>query len=149
MVLSLQRERYIDGLVGFREGRVTDWIRRFAAATAQAAQLALQYSELIRDLLQFWRGRLAKASNPRADAAAWSIIDELPGFPAITVGDAVQATGRSQPAVNAAFAQLERAGVLMPLGQSRRHRAWEPYGLLDVIIAFEAGEVASLGSPPG
>ena len=144
VVLSQQRERYIDGLVGFRDGRVVDWIRSFAAATAQAAQLALHYGELIRDLLQFWRDRLAAASNPRADAAAWAVIDELPGFPAITVGDAVEATGRSQPAVNAAFAQLEDAGVLAPLGQSRRYRAWEPHGLLDVIIAFEAGDIAPL-----
>ena len=145
VVLSQRRDSYIEGLIDFREGRLTKWITTFAAATAQAAELAIQYSDLVRDLLQFWQGRLRQTSNPRADAAAWAILDELPAYPAITVPDAVRATGRSQPAVNAAFSQLEEAGILTPLGQSRRNRAWEPQGLLDLIIAFESGEVAALG----
>ncbi|MCY3568427.1 MAG: Fic family protein [Chloroflexi bacterium] len=149
VVLSQRRDMYIQGLIDYREGRLTEWITTFAAATAQAADLALQYSSIIHDLLRYWRTRLKLASNPRSDAAAWEILRQLPAFPAITVPDAVHATGRSQPAVNAAFAQLEDAGILIPLGQSRRNRAWEPQGLLDLIIALESGEVATsrLGAP--
>lgn len=143
VVLSQRRDMYIQGLIDYREGRLTEWITTFAAATAQAADLALQYSSIIHDLLRYWRTRLQQASNPRSDAAAWEILRQLPAFPAITVPDAVHATGRSQPAVNAAFAQLEDAGILIPLGQSRRNRAWEPQGLLDLIIALESGEVAT------
>ncbi len=143
VVLSQRRDSYIEGLVGYREGRLTEWITTFAAATAQASDLALQYSNIIHDLLGYWRTRLQQASNPRADAAAWEILRQLPAFPAITVSDAVHATGRSQPAVNAAFAQLEDAGILVPFGLSRRNRAWEPQGLLDLIIALESGEVAT------
>ncbi len=140
VVLSLRRDSYINGLVAYREGRWVEWITTFAAATAQAASLAIQYGDLVQDLLEFWAARLRHTSNPRADAAAWLVLQALPAYPAITVSDAVLATGRSQPAVNAAFSQLEEAGILTPLGRSRRNRAWEPQGLLDLIIAIESGE---------
>ena len=140
VAFSQRRDAYIQGLMEFREGRVTEWVTFFASATARAANLAIHYHELIGDLQDFWRGRLRETDRPRADAAAWAIIDALAAYPALTVADAVEATGRSQPAVNLGVAQLERAGVLTPLGQSRRYRAWEPTGLLDLIGNLEAGE---------
>jgi hypothetical protein len=36
--------------------------------------------------------------------------------------------------------QLVLAGVLTPLGDSRRNRSWEAVGLLDLIEGLEAGE---------
>ena len=135
-----RRETYIKGLVLFREDRVAEWIAIFAEATARAAQLAQRYRELVADLREFWRARLRVASNPRSDAAAWAIIDALPAHPVVTVTMAVESTGRTPPAVNNGMAQLERAGVLTPLGESRRNRSWEPEGLLDLITALEAGE---------
>ena len=140
VAFSQRRDAYIQGLMEFREGRVTEWVTFFASATARATHLAIHYHELIGDLQDFWRRRLRETDRPRADAAAWAIIDTLPAYPALTVADAVEATGRSQPAVNLGVAQLERAGVLTPLGQSRRYRAWEPTGLLDLIGNLEAGE---------
>ena len=140
VALAQRRDAYIQGLIEFREGRVAEWVTFFASATARAADLAIHYHELIADLQSFWRRRLQETESPRADAAAWAIIDTLPAYPALTVADAVEATGRSQPAVNLGVAQLERAGVLTPLRQSRRYRAWEPTGLLDLISNLEAGE---------
>lgn len=134
-----RRERYIAGLTMFREGRVAEWITIFAEATAQAAHAARRYGSLLVDLRGFWRARLRDTVNPRSDAAAWAIIDILPAHPVVTVVTAVEATGRTPPPVNAAMAQLERAGVLTPLGESRRNRAWEPEGLLDLIIELESG----------
>ena len=123
----------------FREGRLAEWITIFAEATAQAAHAARRYGSLLLDLRGFWRARLRNTVNPRSDAAAWAIIDILPAHPVVTVATAVEATGRTPPPVNAAMAQLERAGVLTPLGESRRNRAWEPEGLLDLIIELESG----------
>ncbi len=140
VALSNLRDAYIRGLVGFREGRVTEWVTFFASATARATDLAIHYHDLVVDLQKFWRHRLRETESPRSQATAWAIIDVLPEYPALTVADAVEATGRSQPAVNQAFGQLERAGVLAPLSQSRRYRAWEPTGLLDLIGNLEAGE---------
>lgn len=135
-----RRERYINGLAMFREDRVAEWVGIFAEATAQAAQQAARYGELVADLRNFWRERLREAVNPRADAAAWAIIDVLPAHPVISVPMAVEATGRTPQAVNNGIAQLEQAGVLTRLSESRRNRSWEPEGLLDLIIALESGE---------
>lgn len=60
----------------------------------------------------------------RADAAAWAVIDELPGQPAITV----------------AVDQPVDIGVLIPLSESKRNRAWEATGLLDLLAELEAGQ---------
>jgi len=52
----------------------------------------------------------------------------------------VAATGRTRTAVTNSIDQLVRAGVLTPLGESKRNRSWEAVGLLDLIEALEAGE---------
>ena len=84
VALSQRRDAYIQGLMEFREGRVTEWVTFFASATARAANLAIHYHELIGDLQDFWRRRLRETDRPRADAAAWAIIDTLPAYPALT-----------------------------------------------------------------
>lgn len=90
-------------------------------------------------LQERWRERLRAASNPRADAAAWAVIDVLPAYPVITVASAVAAMQRTKPAVTNAFDDLERAGVLLSLSESRRNRAWEADGLVDLTVDMEAG----------
>ena len=142
VALSSLRDAYIQGLVGFREGQVDEWVTFFGSATGRATDLASHYHGLVVDLQEFWRRRLRETESPRSHATAWAIIDTLPEYPALTVADAVEATGRSQPAVNKAFSQLESAGVLAPLGRSRRYRVWEPTGLLDLIGNLEAGQTS-------
>ena len=60
----------------------------------------------------------------------------------ITAPVAVAATGRAKAAVYQAIDQLQAAGVLVSLSESRRNRAWEAAGLLDIIAALEAGRLA-------
>ena len=140
VVLARRRERYIDGLTLFREDRIVEWIEIFALATAEAAQLATRYRSRVAELQERWRQQLRDHSDPRSDAAAWAIIDSLPRYPIVTVPVAVAATDRTRPAVNNGIAELERAEVLIPLSASRRNRAWEAEGLLDLIAGLEAGE---------
>ena len=83
--------------------------------------------------------QLREASNPRADAAAWAIIDILPAHPIVTVPVAVAATKRTKPAVANGIAELEGAGILDRLGESARNRAWEAVGLLDLTVELEGG----------
>lgn len=142
VVLARDRDRYLKGLTLFREDRLADWIELFAAATAEAATLAAHYAIRVGDLQDEWRERLRRHSNPRTDAAAWSLISVLPAHPIITVPVAVAAAGRTKPAVANAIEQLEAAGILTRLGESARNRAWEADGLLDLIVGLEAG-----GSP--
>lgn len=139
VVLARQRKRYIEGLALFREDRLVEWLEIFAAATADAAQLARRYSAAVLELRERWRERLRAHVNPRADAAAWAIIDVLPAHPVISVPVAAVATGRTRPAVTHALADLQEAGVLRQLGQASRNRAWEAEGLLDLIAGLESG----------
>jgi Fic family protein len=140
VVFARRKDVYIRGLVSFREDRLAEWIESFAVGAMQAASLATRYVERVRALQERWQGQLRSRVDPRADAASWSLIDVLPAYPVITVPVGVAATGRTRPAVTNGVDQLVLAGVLRPLGESQRNRAWEADGLLDVIEALEAGE---------
>lgn len=139
VVLARDKDRYLRGLTVFREDHLAEWIELFAAATAEAANLAAHYATRVAELQNEWRERLREHSNPRTDAAAWSLIDVLPGQPIITVPVAVAATRRTKPAVANAIEQLEAAGILVRLTESSRNRAWEAEGLLDLIVGLESG----------
>jgi Fic family protein len=140
VVLAAERERYIDGLEGYRADAIDGWIEQFAVASARAAQLARRYLDHVRGLQDSWRERLrATPSPPRADAVAWRLIDVLPAHPIITVPVGVIATERSKPQVNIGIDQLAVAGVLTLLSDSQRNRSWEAVGLLDLLAALEGG----------
>ena len=143
VVFSHRRDRYIDGIAKFREGAVAEWIGIFAEAAAEAALRAVQYAALVADLQEFWRGRLRAAANPRADAAAWEIINALPAYPVVSAQSVAESVDRAPAGIHAGMQQLEDAGVLIPLGTSKRYRTWEPDGLIDLIEELEAG-----GAPP-
>ena len=149
-VLAAEKDRYIRGLTSFREDDdLTDWLEVFALATARSARLARGYLADVQRLVEEWKGRLTSTVKPRADAAAWSIIDILPGYPVITVAvglAAVEATGRrrSRAAIQVAFDQLVAAGVLLPVSASKRNRAWEAAGLLDLVVDLESGRSIEL-----
>lgn len=140
VVLAKHRDAYIDGLTAFRNGDLAGWVEHFSVAAAQAAYLASRYLDEVRNLQEYWRERLRAASNPRSDAAAWTLINIIPAHPVLSVAVGVAATGRTKPAVNQAVLQLEEAGVLEPLTTSERNRAWEAAHLLDLLTNLEAGD---------
>jgi Fic family protein len=139
VMLARNKESYIKGLTLFRADDVAEWLRVFAVAATGASSLAIRYTIKVRDLQQTWRQQLRQASDPRSDAAAWGIIDILPAHPIISVPVAAAATKRSIPAVTNGIAELEGAGVLKKVGESQRNRAWEPQGLLELIVGLESG----------
>jgi Fic family protein len=142
VLLAAARHRYINGLTAYREGRIDDWIEHFAAAATGAAGLASAYVEAVRDLTTVWRAQLAASpSAPRADSAAWAVVDILPAHPMITGPVAVVATGRSKPSVYQALSQLEAVGVLTKRSTSQRNQQWEATGLLDLLAGLEAGQL--------
>jgi Fic family protein len=144
VVLAAQKQRYIDGLVAFREDDLGRWLETFASAAARSADLALSYLEDVASLQEGWRTGVREREKVRADAAALRLIEILPGYPVITVAvalAALEASGhrRSRAAVQVGVTQLEEAGVLHRVGSSRRNRAWEADGLLELITRLEAG----------
>lgn len=143
VVLAADREAYTAGLREFRYGDPAQWVAQYAVAAERAATLAARYLEGVRDLQSEWRRRLRGGANPRADAAAWAVIELLPASPVISTASAIAATGRAKSAVHVAVRQLVGAGVLLPLSTSRRNRHWEASGLVDLL------ERLDLGWPPG
>lgn len=145
VVLASSRDRYIEGLTKYREDGIEAWLEHFAGAAGRSANLAAEYLEAVHQLTEKWRAQLnAVPDAPRADAAAWAVIDQLPGHPIITAPVAAAASQRSKPAVYQALAQLEKAGILRPLSDSRRNQSWEAVGLLDLLAGLEAAERPSL-----
>ena len=147
VVLATNRDRYVEGLTRFRGDKVTDWIEQFAVAARTAAQLARAYLAELHELSVAWRERVSARPNPpRSDAAAWALIEALPGNPVISAAVAAAATGRSKPQIYEAIEQLQGAGVLVPLSTSRRNRSWEVDGLLGLLERLAAGQLPrSLG----
>lgn len=141
VVLAAGRDRYIAGLTGFRGDRVVEWIEHFAAATARAARLASRYLALVEELTASWRERLRAHANPRADAAAWELINALPAHPLLSAHTASQLTERSRGPLYAAIAQLEEAGVLIRTRSSPRKQVWEAAGLLELIEMMSDGDL--------
>jgi hypothetical protein len=111
----------------------------FAAAAARSARRASAYLQAVRILMDGWRDRLVARGAPRAGAAAWAVIDVLPAHPIITSPVAAAATGRAKSAIHQAIGELEKAGILLPLSSSKRNRAWEAAGLLDLFSNLEDG----------
>lgn len=109
-------------------------------AAAQSAALAAGYLRAVEHLMDSWRERLRNGAAPRADAAAWAVIDVLPAHPVITTPVATAATGRAKSAIHQAIEQLTECGVLEPLSASKRNRSWEAVGLLDLLEGLEAGD---------
>ena len=138
VVLAREKEKYIGGLKAYREDRVLEWIEVFSLATTSASKLAEKYLQEVTKLQDRWRVQLKEKVNPRSDAAAWVLIDVLPAHPVMTLPVGVAATGKSKPAVNGAIPDLVAAGILRPLSEAQRNRAWEASELLDLIVDLEA-----------
>ena len=143
VVLARDKERYIKGLTAYRDDRVLEWIEIFGLATSEASKLAENYLGRVAGLQDEWRAQLQEKVNPRSDAAAWTLIEILPGHPVMTLPVGVAASGKSKPAVNSAITDLVTAEVLRPLSESQRNRAWEASELLDLIVDLEDGVVPS------
>lgn len=140
VVFAHDRDRYIAGLTAYRDGDIDGWVEMFATAAIRASDLAASYLDAVAQRTEQWREMLRMSHAPRADAAAWAIIDVLPAHPVITAAIAGAVTGRAKAAVHNALDQLADAGVLAPVSGGRRNRSWEATGLLDLIANLEAGE---------
>jgi hypothetical protein len=131
----------MNGLIEFRSDRVSEWVGQFAESASRSAHLARAYLGAVRKLDLRWRKQLTKGAAPRADAAAWAIMDVLPAHPMISAPVAAAATGRAKAAIYQAISQLEDAGVLLPVSRSLRNQIWEVAGLLDLQADFESGRL--------
>jgi Fic family protein len=139
LVFAAGKDRYIDGLTGFRGDGITPWVAHFAAAATRAALLAQRNVAAVEKLRTTWQERLRAHRAPRSDAVAWRIIDLLPAHPIMTAAAAVAATGRDKSSVSRGLEELCAAGVLRPATESKRNQLFEAPDLLMLIEGTEEG----------
>lgn len=105
---------------------------------SQAAKIASSEAEVLRDdvdaLQRRWRDAL---KGLRSDAAAWRLVDELPGRPVLTAPSVGELLTISAPAAGRALNQLEERGIIKRLNEKKWGRAWEASELLALVQAFE------------
>jgi Fic family protein len=137
VILASDKDAYIKGLVAFRDGQEEAWLESFAVAATRSAELAGSYLQRVEHLQSGWRTSAAHVVK-RRDAGAWSVIDQLPAHPSVSLPVLSALTGRTRPAVSHAVDQLVEAGVLAPLSSGNRNRRWEASGLLDLLAGLES-----------
>jgi hypothetical protein len=135
IVLAARPGAYVDGLVGFREGRLADWIGSFAAATRDAASASVVLADRVTALQRSWMDR---AGNPRSGSAASKLIALLPALPILSAPTARAAIGVSQQQTLAALKALAEAGVLTQISQGTYDRQYAATDLFDLLADYEA-----------
>lgn len=105
---------------------------------AQAADIASREAEVLRDDVEALQDRWRDALRGlRSDAAAWKLVDELPGRPVLTAHSVTELLSISAPAAGRALDQLEQRRIIKSLNERKWGRAWESPELLDLVQAFE------------
>lgn len=141
IVLAARSGSYIEGLVGFREGRVAEWISSFAAASHLAAAASVELAEQVAALQRSWSER---AGRPRAGSAAAKLIALLPALPVLSAPLARAAINTSQQQTLVALKALAEAGVVRQISEGAYDRQYAATELFDLVSAYEA-EVAGRG----
>lgn len=105
---------------------------------SQAAEIASREAEVLRDDVEALRDRWREQLRGlRSDAAAWRLLDEIPGRPVLTAPSVGKLLRISPPAANRALQQLQERGIIKPLNDKKWGRAWEASELLSVVEEFE------------
>jgi Fic family protein len=134
IVLGADKDAYIAGLIGFREGDVDGWVRQFARSVEISAEQAQSFSREVAALQADWRERLGRV---RGDAAVLPIIAALPKYPIITAGVAETEVARTRPAIINALAQLESIGALTRHRNQKKGDSWDAKELFKLLDEFE------------
>lgn len=142
LVLAGEPRTYIEGLVDYREGRLSEWCALFASATRRAAELAGDLAARIEALQGSW---IEQLGNPRHDSVVRQLIASLPAQPVIDVPAGVRLTGKSHVSVRAALRALQDADVLQRLNERKWGQLWECGALLTLVSDIEK----EMGVPAG
>lgn len=140
LVLNAAPRRYTSSLAAYQRRSPTSQHPSdlIVQTFAQAADIASREAAVLRDDVEALQGRWRDAlKGLRSDAAAWKLIDELPGRPVVTAPSVGELLSISAPASGRALDQLEERGIIKRLNEKKWGRAWEASTLLDLVQAFE------------
>ena len=131
IVLAARAQVYIDGLVGFRAGRISEWCASFAGACERAAALSTGLAEAIAALQAEW---FQRAGRPRRDSAAARILAALPAQPITSAATIRAAIGSSHQRALDGLKALAAAKVVRQItegGYDRQYAADELFALIE------------------
>jgi Fic family protein len=140
LVLNAAPRSYTSSLAAYQRRSTTSQhpADMLVQTFAQAADISSREASVLRDDVQALQGRWREAlKGLRSDAAAWKLVDELPGRPVLTAPSVQELLGISAPAAGRALDQLEERKITKRLNERKWGRAWEASELLDVIQEFE------------
>ncbi|MDO9397666.1 MAG: Fic family protein [Herbiconiux sp.] len=131
--LAADREDYFDRLTRYRDGDAGPIVEGIADAARIAAEACLDLPGVLSALPVEWRAE----ARPRRGSAADALIDRLPAEPVVSASSIEAALGVSYTAANGAIAALREAGILSPLDERRRDRAFVAHEVLDELTRLE------------
>ena len=134
IVLAAHPTSYVEGLVGFREGRIGAWCASFAGAARRAAWLSIDLAVQVARLRDEWYER---AGRPRRHSTAARIIPLLPAQPitsAATIRAALNA--RHQRALEG-LKILADAGVIRQISEGGYDKQYAADDLFTLLEAYE------------
>nr|MBA2599524.1 Fic family protein [Actinomycetota bacterium] len=131
---------YVSGLVLFRMGDHSAWVRWFADAVSGAGRTQRELVSSVEKLQRAWRVRLEAPRDGtkrlRSNAAAWRVLDLLPRYLVLTGSTVASELAIPLKSANAALSDLVGAGVLVehgtvqPQGRGRPSRLYTSPELL-------------------
>lgn len=131
VVLAARANQYVAGLVGFREGQISEWCASFAGACGRASEVSSELAGEIAKLETDWYER---AGRPRRDSAAARIIAALPAQPITSAATIRAAIGASHQRALDGLKVLAEAGVVRQItegGYDRQFAADELFALIE------------------
>ena len=134
IVLAARANLYVDGLVGFREGRIDAWCASFAEACGRAAALSVELAGNVAKLEADWYER---AGRPRRDSAAARIIPVLPGQPIASASTIRAAIGARHQRALEGLKVLADGGVLRQISEGDYDRQYAADELFELIEEYE------------
>ncbi len=136
LVLSGQREEYVEGLTAWRwePDGVDTWVSFLSDAVHTAARATMELADEVAKLIAEWHRRSA---GRRVDSGARRLIDKLPANPVLDAKRAAALLGRSEEAGRLAILALADDGVLAQVTLGKRNKAWECVGLFALADGLE------------
>lgn len=134
IVLAARPGAYVEGLVGYREGRVAAWCASFASALERSARLSVDLAAEVAALEAAW---FERAGRPRRDSAAARILPILPAQPITSAAVVRGAIGvRHQRALEGLKA-LEAAGVVRRISETAWDQQYAADELFELLERYE------------
>lgn len=123
---------------------LNNWVLHCAMCVEQSISVTRFLWREISRIEQSWHARVP---NIRQGTALGILLDELPGWPIITVASAMSLTGKSFSACNDAITTLIGAHILEPLGKGQRNRCFGSPEMLEVFDNLKKVVIPSRPTP--